>query len=394
MKIFNGKKGLDGFSLVLTMIAIIALTLILIGVILKDNSLSSTLGGKVGTNAFNVISSYDRGDAGLLYIDNAAKLSLQEAAYQLGKNGFYGRPRCTIGDLHLWKVGTIHEPRCQPDFSDQTTCLPENPEITNHLEYHFRHIMNRHIEAFNEKEQNDLSNNYEYQFKSADERTQVLGIAQEPYEINGNRVKYSVTPSFKESIDVDVIGDFEEIKSKVEKLKQEISSKVSNSENIEENDLNSLVSDFNSERLVWRVEGISKALRKENRCNTDKSCWVEINVEKLDRDKSIPDCSADPSGELLECPGTGISFPTITELKHIEGDLNRETFSAVALISIRIRDDNPDTDVKTFAYETGSEEYEYRFGLNWIETGDSICCVRANNELQCPPCPNNDCDSR
>ena len=384
MKLFNGKKGLDGFSLVLTMIAIIVLTLILMGVILKYNSVSVAIGGKAGTNAFNVFSSYDKGDTGLLYLDNAAKLSLREAAYELGKNGFYGNSK-TCGDkdgLGLWRVGSSFDSECRTDFSDKA-CMPENADA---LEDYFSEILTRHIIAFNEKmtrslleenniiaeaEESELSSDYEYRFSKVGERTQVLGLAKNPYVVIGDRVKYSVKPSFKESIDVNVYGDLEEIKSKV---KEELVHKIS-SKNVDKDYLSELVSEIDDERLSWAVESIRKF--PLGSCNARTHCWVSKKIKVTDCTIQVQDCVetdiVDGDGNaFLKCDNQcGFSDKIIQE----RGDLKADRFDAVATISVKIQDDDYENGVKTFAYAEENKEYDYRFGLNWVEIGDFTCCI-------------------
>ena len=367
MKLSENKKGLDAFSLVLTILAIAALTFILIGTVLKHSEIRAELGA-AGNDALFLLGVYDEADDALLYIDSAAKLALQKATYELGQNCF--------GSDCKWTSGDIHEGECKPEFN---TRMPEGVAEDSYRDA-FIASMGPYIKTLENIEEDktlhkktykiyeNFNDRYAYNFNPTPDETgtEVIATTTIPYvierdlEASSSKVTYSVKPSFRERIDISIFEDFREIKRVASELAGYIDGALLDAEgertgSVNTEEFKDEVERYNSDdsNLRWSV-GIIDYICSD--CSKNKGC-------------AEPKCQND---QQLMSPHTSIDL-VCTECVLRPGVKKQEYCSFTAYISVKIVDNRFEVDdtfnLRQF-YSASDEEfkhYEYKFNLNWYE---------------------------
>ena len=420
-KLIGNKRGVDLFTLIVTIIGISTLMLILIGLTMKYNLLFDTF-KPVGSRAAFILEAYDDADGVLLYLDNAAKLSMQKAAYDLARNGFYssasGSSDCgSTKDYVLWKKDDVkkvqNEQRCEPEI---LSCIPQDYYS---FESYFNNELNSRITSYNGVSEFKLvQSNYELQLlqpavtqdpscsvagqgcetspccpgqglecrgtpgqeycvaTKPGNQLQLVGIAQQPLVIDRENLHYEVMPSFRENIDVDLIGDFGKITSKAEALIGK-----------EEEELKATLTAYNdmNEGLRWilPVGGYKRDCSMGNKCYIEE-CTIDVEEEQ---------CSPAPTPTSIAIPtptptSTATAVPTPTdecEMVTVQepGKLVQRYCSVTANILVKVVDDKyklpgDSEGYKKFVTIDGSgnpvvNEYAYRFALSWVEMGEIEC---------------------
>jgi hypothetical protein len=206
MKKLN-KKGLL-FNISLVIITIIVLTTALIAL----GQLTSFREG-IGARAFEIVQLYQEAEKRLFYVDQSAKLSAQQAAYDLAqKGGFFNETLCVLyRDFAVWATA-------DPSIS----CYPIN------YKEDFKRILNNNMKNYLSPLPSDmfiemngrfsvypynLSRDINYELSFIDEK--LVGIAYRPMQINfyrGERSirpiigEYKINPSFNIDFDYDIEG--------------------------------------------------------------------------------------------------------------------------------------------------------------------------------------------
>ncbi len=360
-KLIGNRKGADAFTFILTIIAVSVLILILVGLTMKYNSLANTIGG-AGSSASLILSTYDTADGALLYLDNAASLSMQGAIYDFACNGFKLESGCGAPDNYvMWSRGSA-----VPAAGGYCTASVDKklPGDYSAFEGYFTGRLDQQIAAYNKGSGVKLpEDNYELRLGRPGElkgelcaaggegcfdgknpgELQLVGVAQKPVVVEDGRVRYEVLPSFRENSDVDLTGDFGKVKAKADAL-------IGNIRN--EGPIGSY------EGLGWNVEKYSKACGRA--CNTGASCKV-----------CHDECETGSDGKRT-C--RQVCYP---------GEWIHYYCDVTAGMGARIIDENykksGSEGYKAFVTSEGgrpeAKEYKYRFGLNWVEMQGAPVCV-------------------
>jgi len=279
-------------------------------------------------------------------------------------------------------------------------------------------------------------NNYDYDIldlRAVNNNLQIVGMATDPLIIEAKNLEYSPKPSFRESIDVDLFGDFRKIKTKAEAL-------IGN----EESELSAMLDDYNSldENLVWNLDSFDL----DGPDCRSQECFIEecdatitiieiIEIEcptEPDEEDDDSDPLPPPGADSGEVPaegdgtsdGTGsgggssggsgggggnvaaynydeectdeLAKPLVLPVSDINlqggctdtisyditvpGQRIHEFCTRAADISVKITDDkyvsgnNPEG-FKRFVDSYGSDpykEYTYRFALSWVVMGEVV----------------------
>ena len=137
------------------------------------------IGNYLGQYQFSIIKSSNEAEKALFYIDESAKYSLQQAVYELGKNG-------GISEIETEENEVLSDNKCGkfygytlwriPDNA-QYTCIDEN-KIKSSLEYMFKKNLNEYILNYPD---NILVDNYNYEIKGS---LEIAGKAIEPLKFD------------------------------------------------------------------------------------------------------------------------------------------------------------------------------------------------------------------
>ncbi len=194
-----------------------------------------------GLNQTNVLQAYHEGEGKLLYIDQAAKISMQQAAYDLAQTGLY-----SAGKAEKMPAVVVLEGKTKREFvywKDEAAILneegddcvigtansyPGEQEVKAYFVEDVMDNLNKHIDAYNAKTASEdiPSGNYEsFAVSSENGKTVLAANAKSEMVIENKPVTYKVMPSFKQAIGLDIFGDLAGITAKVAgKPKEEVES--------------------------------------------------------------------------------------------------------------------------------------------------------------------------
>ncbi len=369
-KLIRNKKGVDSFTFLLTIFAILVLGFILVGLTMKYNKLNNTI-GDAGSSASSILSTYASADKSLLFLDNAVGMSIDGAVYDLAYNGFYpvGGGECgSSGSYSLWSNGSVEPTECE---AVNRECVPGN---YNEFNNYFNRKLTKQLKAYNESSDPDLPNDgYEITLGTPDACSgegcfggtgtgplQLVGTSENLVVVRSSRVNYNVTPSFRVNSDVDLIGDFGKVTSNAGALVGQDEGTMRNS----------VKAYSKGTGLKWNVESYSSGCG--NGCNTGESC--EICHEECEEVK-VP-CEGEGETGCTETSCTTICVPGVYIQYYCETN---------AGIGVKVPDAKYDKDekggdgYKSFVTsESGSpevKEYNYRFGLNRVELNGGPVCI-------------------
>ncbi len=159
----------------------------------------NTLELQIGERQFELLDVYGKGENALFFVDAAAKESMKEAANHLvvklksDCGGYWGED--------------YYDNKC---VLNTRTCFPSETEINKRFVKDFKSKLEFYVSGFNMKNpQMPITLPSYYEARTADGRTEIVGIADENERINVNlpEISYSVKTSFKQQMDVAVISD-------------------------------------------------------------------------------------------------------------------------------------------------------------------------------------------
>ncbi|MBW2981377.1 hypothetical protein KY343_00725 [Candidatus Woesearchaeota archaeon] len=212
LKLFNTKKALlFNISLVLITIIVLTTALIALGQVIPFKE-------GIGSRAFDIVEVYQEGENKLFYVDQAAKLSAQQAAYDLAqKGGFSNKTKCgKKEDYSIWLDATKKD--CYPDYK-------------NEFNKDFNKIMKGYLSSV------PLYVNYETSL--FDER--IIGIPHRAtvlFFYSGKSMSnYTIYPSFNVNINYDI--------NKYRDLKEQSNNLISECTNKTVSCVNSKAAEFN-----------------------------------------------------------------------------------------------------------------------------------------------------
>ena len=313
------------------------------------------LGGK----AVELLQAYQEADEALLYLDRAAALSMPSAIRTSAYNG--GCPpslRDVCGNVSINDYVKYTDGRTAGDWSDPegkcvpragaqaiNTCIPIDIHILAGLYSQFNRELNRHIDAFNDKNVNDASDvmlrkitddNYDLELSSLAGKLEMIGMAKNPIVVSGENFEYKVLPSFRAIAESSLISDFLEIKSKIEGLLGQGNAALME---MSESDLNDTLNFWNDQDgdLFWNLITFTKD-QTRNEC------------------KQI-DCTYEVCRTVNVCPPGEEDEENCTE-EDCEDHQGVERYyyhTTTAEIAVNRKNE---------------ESYVYRFALNWM-SGES-----------------------
>jgi hypothetical protein len=214
-RMLKQKKGLDYYVLILTIVGIWILGFIIFVLFMKETQVSKNM--DIGSNQFIILKSYSLGEKALLFVDQASKVSFQQASYYWGKTGFYHDPLETEchsvsdGDTTYWSKDFITRANsCQYEANEAKRCFPTEVTMKTNLGKFFNPLLNGLIAKFNTSSNvtipfNYGSNDEPFVFSGNGEQTQVIGVSNSPVIVSLTNIKYDVKPSFLEKINPNII---------------------------------------------------------------------------------------------------------------------------------------------------------------------------------------------
>ena len=311
------------------------------------------LGGK----AVELLQAYQEADEALLYLDRAAALSMPNAIRASAYNG--GCPpryrevcgSVSINDYVKYTDGSTAggwsdlKEECVPRARPITTCIPIDTHILSGLYTQFNRELNRHVDAFNDKNANDASDvmlrkitedNYDLELSSSFGKLEMIGMAKNPIVVSGENFKYKTLPSFRTIAESSLVSDFNEIKSRIEGLLDQGNDVLME---MSESDLNDTLDSWNDAEgyLFWNLITFTKD-QTRNECK-QIHCTYEV-------------CST-----VNLCPPGEEDKENCTreDCEDHQGVERYYYHTTTAEISVNRKDD---------------ESYVYRFALNWM-SGES-----------------------
>lgn len=371
LRFARNKKGLDYYTVTIAIVGLFLLGFIVFSLFTKQYALSSGLA--FGTEQFKILKVYAAAEKALLFVDDSAKLALEQAAYKYGKSGFYysGAPCGSNGGFNYWAKDAI---TAVDDCVPKTTpCYPDEPMMKWTLSTFFYYDFYNFISSFNRASEIKIPFNYEpFSVRPVVGRTEVVGKSKDPVTIAIPNVKYEVKPSFRESIARDIIGDGNSVVAVARQL-------ASKSEK-DAKDIVSAADSGDAGKLDWdekfpynkKGDSCSYPSGSCSCCETVETC------EEYEFDE-MGDPALDADGKMV-CKKKGFSeVPVGDGTEH-----TRVLYDSIGIpMSVKVNDPASSTGHKQFfvydetAKKVVLKELEYNFALNWIEAHPDkakTCC--------------------
>jgi hypothetical protein len=215
----------------------VAGVLLAFGVFLYYSSHTDKYIVNFGMEQNRILKTYQEGEKLLLYVDQAAKLSMQQAAYELARKGFYSNEefeslskKSVAGEQFVyWRNARAKLNNEKDDCVVGTTSnYPDEQNIASYFWSFFQDPFSKGINAYNKKRGDEaaIPNDYEgFSVDSENGKTVMAATASEPIVIENKPITYKVKPSFRQSIDLDLLSDLKTLKDRIiGKSKEEIKS--------------------------------------------------------------------------------------------------------------------------------------------------------------------------
>lgn len=182
-----------------------------------------------GLNQTKIILAYQAGERALLYVDQAAKISMQQGAYELAKYGFYSKEgfdsAAKLGfggeQFAYWKDESVG---FDPEKQDCAVTVTENyPRVDDEsTNANFWSITHSHLSQQLGLAKRDIPDSYNsFRTSRLSGGTTLSAEASEPIVISNAPVIYKVRPSFKQSIILDFLGALYNLETQVAGKKRE-----------------------------------------------------------------------------------------------------------------------------------------------------------------------------
>jgi len=282
MKMLRNKKGLDYYTLIISLVGILILSFVIFNLFSKQLKLSSGL--PIGTEQFRILKTYSTGEKILSFVDDSAQLSIEHAAHLLGKSGLFhstgkeSTPCGQIGHFTNW-TKDIMGAHCNPL---PIPCYPGEGTMKATFIDYFSQNLSAYISDFNIISK-DIQIPFSYnpfKLEPVPGRTEVVGISRQPIAIAPPNIKYEVMPNFKESIPIDVITDGKLAVSIAGAL-SEIAHQAAAARKESESDLTKQLAAVNAGgQLAWDL--VRYDSRGGNICwdNTGITCYYDCNCDR------------------------------------------------------------------------------------------------------------------
>ncbi|MBI4452425.1 D-alanyl-D-alanine carboxypeptidase family protein [Candidatus Woesearchaeota archaeon] len=190
------KKAAMAFSMTMVLIAVVALIYAWTQLNHKYNSFNEIIGEK----QYRLIATYNQAENSLFYIDTSAKYSLQQAVYDLAKNGGISEVEEIGTDeaFAFYECGKFSDAYVWLEISKdadgkyiEKDCFDEK-QAGNHLSYLFDNNLDKYLEN---APYNIPLNNYDYETKGS---LEMIGIANEPMKFDIYKNEKEIEPKPKE----------------------------------------------------------------------------------------------------------------------------------------------------------------------------------------------------
>ena len=340
----KSKKGLDYYTLIVALVGILILSFVLFSLFTKQLKLTS--GIPIGTDQFRLLKTYSTAEKVLAYVDNSARLALEQAAFDSAKKGLYVSPATcgSNGNINYWTKDTISpSTQCIPQ---PVACYPDQAITTSTVSTLFSPVLSKFVAAFNAKNDIKIPFNYPpFAVSQITAGTEVVGKSNEPVKIEIPSIKYEIKPNFRESIPVDVVGEGQELVADAQQLNRQSKST-----------LDSKIAALNSAgKYKWALD----YSRVGSSCtyDTGETCSYVCGEECSDSCDDMGDCTTTCSP--VYCDGT---IKRTVSYDEVKSELSANEGSKLLIY------DGP-------AAKPQFGSLDYDFGLSWMETtGSSDTC--------------------
>ncbi|MBI2580772.1 hypothetical protein HYV85_03090 [Candidatus Woesearchaeota archaeon] len=354
----QNKKGVDYYTPFVAIVGFLVLAAVLTAVMLKQYGLASEF--NLGREQLRLFHTYSTADKMLSFVDDSAKLSLEQAAHSSGSKGFYNSiPACGSKDsFNYWSKDSASSANdCVPET---TPCYPDEAAVKSAFLENFEKSLSGFVKSFNDKggfevdkKKVELPFDYKLELQPVPDRTEVVGISGKPLVIASaatNPFKYEVKPSFRESIPIDVVAQGAEVVKGAKQLAKP-----------NKKDAEKKLSDFSKAgALKWSLAGYSTQGHSPPCAFVvePKGCNYKCNCQPT-TDCGDSDPKTTCGGECETCYYDKVEIVTYNDITAL--------FSA-------------DSGKKFPYYDPASKKVvmksvAYDFGLSWIEvTGSSTNC--------------------
>ncbi len=375
------KKGLNYYSPLIAIMGIAILGLILSNLFVKQYKLSSDF--DIGREQFRILLTESSAEKVLLFVDNAARLALEQAVYNAANKGFRvtASPCSGKGGFEYWAQDKISaDDNCVPKKSGPE-CYPGEGAMKTDIELLFKNTFTGFLAGFNSQKAIIIPPDYEkFSVSHADGMTEVLGTAKEPVTIKQANLEYEIKPNFRESVPGDVISEgnavVEVAKQLVRKSKDDAKAVVSAADGVGGLDWD--------EKFDYQTTSTSCSFQTGSFCGcckTEESC-EEYKLDAggnpvLDKDGN-PVCAKKGTTEVPV--GEGTEYTVVPyDLFNIPMSVKaNDPASKTAHRQLLVYDET--------AKKPALKELSYDFALSWIEahpenTKTSCACDIGH---QCP----------
>ena len=372
------KAAIEPFPLLVgVMGAVILLTIV--SILLADYAYLKKVNPEpLGGKAVEVLEAYQEGDEALLFLDSAVKSSMKQAIHYAGEHGF----KVVSPDFRYvyWTKGKGYweeeKMSCWPEET-LVNYIPNEDSLRTAFDYYFKNFgLNRHVNSFNglggiqlispDKYQLELSRMHSPAHNPAGgvppERLKLVGIAAEPLVVDRGKFEYNVTPSFTQTINVDLFSDFYKATSRALIIAntdtEELMEKYNDKGAVER-----LLPAGLEGHLLWSVDDHGPDPSVGSVCYTEPCTY---NVKRNCREECRVDIFGIDLGcrEVCDCVelngGTRYYYWT-TDTSNISANI---TTPEVYFWDYSLLPNDPPE----------KEEYSYKFALNWM-TGYGNYCV-------------------
>ncbi len=358
LKLQKSKKGLDYYTFILAIVGILMLSFVAFGMMEKYYRLSKGL--SIGSSQFRLLKTYSDAEKTLLFVDSAAKLALEKAAYAYGKSGFSASvsPCGYESSFNYWVTDVIESSsNCVPKTM---SCYPDETAMKSTLLAFFDPVFAGFISNFNSESEVKIPFNYEpFTVELVVGRTEVVGTSKEAIVITRPDIKYEVKPSFRESIPVDVVANGGEIVANSQQLVK-----------LNKGDTEKKIDEFNkAKKFEWKLVDYSKP---SSSCTYDTGTTCSYDCGD-DCTTSCAEWCPEPdpvTGEPVCCKEETTCVDIFCD-GTIKTTVSYDEFSSLVSAT---------ENIKLLTYNSAEKKPEFKslehdFGLSWVETtGTSDTC--------------------
>ena len=166
----KSKKGTSFYILVVTLVLIFAMFFMIFKLLDKYDQVSKNK--TIGTRQAELFHIYQKGERALLYVDQAARISSEQAVYDFAKQGGLGLNEMNCDRYKGYAVW---------DFSKN--CVPDK----QNMQFYINDNLNAYFEKYPDKDVFIPPNNYNFDVKDNNGKITIVGIADLPLKIEVDR---------------------------------------------------------------------------------------------------------------------------------------------------------------------------------------------------------------